>query len=407
MTTTSQSGTTYESAIRAALGPFTSGPSRDIELHDAAGCVLAEAVLADRDLPPFNRAMLDGYAVRAAEVAPGCALPVAAEIHAGHTLEQPVAEGACVAIATGAAVPPPFDAVVPHEQSDRGNPVSFTIDAVESGSAIHARGADARRGDIVVENGTTLAAHHLGIAASVGAARLRVIAPPRVAVLTSGDEVRAYADPVEPHEIRNSNGVMLTELMRAMGVRDVTHHHVRDDHDETIRAVGDALAGSELLITVGGVSAGSRDWFPHAFDAHNVSPLVSGAAIQPGRPIRVGLAPDNRAVVALPGNPVSALVCAHLFVWPILRRQAGKSADLPWRTVTLAEPVTPNPKRQAFRPARLVSDGRAVVPEWAGSGDLAHTATTDGVLALPTQDRQLGENTTLEFLPWAGSMAER
>lgn len=405
MKTTSQSGTAYELAIRAALGPFTSGLTRDIELQDAVGCVLAEAVCADRDLPPFNRAMLDGYAVRAADIAPGCALPVAAEIHAGHTLAHPVPEGACVAIATGAAVPPPFNAVIPHEQSDRGNPVSFTIDAVEPGSAVHARGADARQSDVVVENGVTLAAHHLGIAASVGAARLRVVAPPRVVVLTSGDEVRPYADSVEPHEIRNSNAVMLTALLRAMGARDVAHQHVRDDRDETVHVVGEALAGSELVMTVGGVSAGRRDWFPDAFDAHNVEPLVTGAAIQPGKPIRVGYVRDNHPVVALPGNPVSALACAQLFVWPILRRLAGKAADLPWRTVTLAEPVMPNPKRQAFRPARLVSDNQAVVLRWAGSGDLVHTATSDGLLALPAHDEQIGEGATLDFLPWAGFTA--
>ena len=230
---------------------------------------------------------MDGYAVRAADIGTVEAFPVAGRVAAGHAPTTTVEAGQCVAIATGAPMPTGADSVVQHELSDRGDPVRFTLDSLRPGNAVHPRGADAKQGETLVASGVLLGAQHLGIAATAGAIALRVARRPRVRVLTSGDEVRPAGEPVEAHQIRNSNWPMTCALLARMGVEPVGHSHVADERQDTVDAVGQALDDADVLITVGGVSAGERDWFPDAFDANNVQVSLRGAAIQPGRPILV------------------------------------------------------------------------------------------------------------------------
>jgi molybdopterin molybdotransferase len=351
-------------------------------------------------MPPFDRAQMDGYAVRAAEVGRVEAFPVAHTIPAGRPADVAVPAGACVKIATGAPVPADVDAVVPHEESDRADPVRFSITRVEPGRAIHPRGADAKAGDELMATATVLAAHHLGIAAVVGCTTLTVAARPRAVVLTSGDEVVAPDAAPAAHQTRNSNAPQTRALLARCGTCPAGHVHVPDERDATITAVDDALATHDLVVTVGGISAGERDHFPDAFAHHGVEFALRGAAIQPGKPVIVGHAPGGAVVVGLPGNPVSGLVCGCIFLRPIVRRLLGLDPALPWRPVELAAPVRPNPRRRAFRPARLRADGRAEVPAWAGSGDLAHTARTHGVVELPVQDDAVPAGTVVRYLAW-------
>jgi molybdopterin molybdotransferase len=391
----------YGEALRLALGAaHPTGGTETLDLCDALGRVLREAIAADRDLPPFNRAQMDGYALRAAELGRYPSFRVAATIAAGQPANVRVAPGHCVAIATGAPLPEDTDTVVQHEQSDRGNPVRFTSSDVPRGHAVHARGADARRGDTLVAAGTVLGPQHVGIAAAVGRQKLVVAHRPRALVLTSGDEVVHPGAAVAGHQIRNSNAPMLAGLLRRMGAEPIGHRHLPDRPGETSEALRGALAAADLVVTVGGVSAGERDCFPEAFREHGIEIALRGAAIQPGRPVIVGRAPGGAIIVGLPGNPVSVLACACLFVWPIVRVMLGLDAALPWRVVELAERVTPNARRRAFRPAILEDHDRARVPAWAGSGDLAHTAPTAGLVELPVQAETVPAGTVLRFLPW-------
>jgi molybdopterin molybdotransferase len=402
----------YDDALRGALASVRAlGDTEPVPVADAAGRTLAEPVVADRPLPPFDRAQMDGYALRADEVGTIDAWPVVATIAAGASPDVTVPAGHCVAIATGAALPADVDTVIPHEESDRGDPVRFTVSRVTRGRAVHPRGADADAGDELVARGTILASHHLGIATAVGAERVTVARRPRAIVLSSGDELRLPGEPVETHQIRNSNGPMIAALLERLGAEpvgatddersesSVLFPIVRDERDETIAAVGAALA-HDLVITIGGISAGERDHFPAAFDAHGVERSLAGAAIQPGKPVIVGRAPGGAVVVGLPGNPVSALACTCLFAWPIVRVMLGMDPALPWRDAALAESVKPNPRRRAFRPAVAGADGRVTVPAWAGSGDLAHTAPTDGLAELPVQGEPVEPGVPVRFLPW-------
>ena len=392
----------YDAAIQAALSmvhPIVATES--IPLDRALGRVLAEDILADRDVPPFHRAQMDGYALRAQDYRPDTPFPVVGHVAAGMPGTIAVPPGSCVSIATGAPLPPDVDAVIQHELSDRQDPVHFSAEDLAPGNAVHPRGADASDGAMVVSSGTVLAPHHLGILAAVGSTTVACVRPPRVTLLTSGDEVRSPDDAVATHEIRNSNQIQLIALFQRMGAAIARAEHLPDDEARTVDTVARALDDSDLVVTVGGVSAGTRDFFPIAFDAANVRRAVKGAAIQPGKPVVVGAAEHHSMVVALPGNPVSALACACLFAWPVLRALQGLPPDLPWRTIKLAESVRPNARRRAFRPARLCADqNSAIVPTWHGSGDLIHTATTDGLVRLPVQSEPVEPGTALSFLPW-------
>ncbi|MEE8153992.1 MAG: molybdopterin molybdotransferase MoeA [Phycisphaerales bacterium] len=391
----------YREALRQALTgiePFHEVQS--VALNTAAGRVLRESIAADRDLPPFDRAQMDGYALRAAEVGRIEAWPVVHTISAGMSAQLDVPTGACVAIATGAPLPGDVDTVIQHELSDRSDPVRFTIDSIEPGHAVHRRGADAKRGDVLVDEDTLLGSQQIGIAAIVGKSQLAVARRPRAIVLTSGDEVLPIDQPLRNYQIRNSNGPMVRELLRRIGADPTEHRHILDDREATIGSVGDALERCELLITVGGISAGERDYFPASFKAYGVESSLHGAAIQPGRPIFVGRPPNGAIIIGLPGNPVSVLACTCLFIWPIVRTLLGLEPSLPWRTLELAEVVTPNPNRRAYRPAALLDNDRAKVPPWAGSGDLVHTAGTDGLIELPVQPEPVPPGTRVRFLPY-------
>ncbi len=391
----------YPEALKRALeGVEPLGETETVDASAAVGRVLSRPVIADRPLPPIDRAQMDGYAVRSADLARGAALPVTGSIAAGQPAPTAVPAGKCVAIATGAPLPADLDAVIPHELSDRGNPVRFTIETIEPGHAIHRRGADAGSGDLLVPAGTILGARHLGIAATSGGCRLDVARRPRANVLTSGDEIRPADQVVADHQVRNANAPMIRQMLAAIGADPIAHVHVFDDLEATVDSVGRALERCDLLITVGGISAGDRDFIPAAFERHGVTASLSGAAIQPGRPITVGRSPGGVVVVGLPGNPVSVLACMCLFCWPIVRVMLGLAPTLGWRERRLAEGVMPNSRRRAFRPAILDADERARVPRWAGSGDLAHTAGTAGLLELPVQAEEVRPGSALRFLPW-------
>ena len=378
--------------------------SECIPIDETGGRILAEAICADRDLPPFNRSAMDGYALRHADLAPGGTLPCCGHIAAGQPGDRTVAPGTCIAIATGAPVPDELDIVIPHEQTDRGDrdgrPVEFQATDRATGYAIHPRGADARAGDTLVPSGTCIEADHIGLAATVGCTTLRVSCKPRVVLLTSGDEVVSVETQPAAHQIRNGNGPMLRSLAVRMGAEVIDHHHLHDEPDAVRAALDCALQNADVVVTVGGISAGDRDFIPDQLAALGVIPLVTGAAIQPGKPVRIGHDDDGTFVVSLPGNPVSVLATACLFLWPLLHRLSGETRELPWRTVTLGSPVRANPRRSQFRPANLESTGMATVPSWSGSGDLVHASTTDGLLALPRQEDAVPEGTRLEFLQW-------
>ncbi|MBC8201125.1 MAG: molybdopterin molybdotransferase MoeA [Planctomycetes bacterium] len=394
---------TYNEALNAALtNTVKVSTIESVDLASAARRILAEDIVADRDLPPFNRSQMDGYAVVASEVKSGVKMRVVGEVAAGATFEGEYAPNTCVSIATGAPVPDCFDAVVQHELTDKGSDVvEFHCDDVKQGKSIHKQGVDAKAEDVLVAEHIKLAPQHIGIAASVGLHEIKVLSKPKVVVITSGDEVIPPEETPLPHQIRNGNNAMVAAVFATLGCDVVDSHHVLDDPEATEAAIAKSLDGHcDLVVTIGGVSAGKRDFFPATFANSGIELAVKGANIQPGKPVIVGKH-TNAVVLGLPGNPVSALVCCCVFGWPIVRKLQGISPELPWQNAPLATNVQPNPNRRCFRPCQLV-DGTVAVPTWQGSGDLVHTATTHGLVQLPPSTIELreGEPVSCIAYPW-------
>ncbi|MCH2161801.1 MAG: molybdopterin molybdotransferase MoeA [Phycisphaerales bacterium] len=391
----------YPEALAATLSAsWQASATECIELKQASGRVLADPITADRDLPPFDRAAMDGYALSCGDLENSDALPCAGFISAGDADAPEVPEGWCVGIATGAPVPPGLDAVAPHEWTDRGDPVCFERKPVP-GDSIHCRGSDAAQADTLVPSGTRLDAVAIGLAATVGASTVNVHRHPRVLVLSSGDEVVPIDTAPQPHQVRNSNLQMIAHLLTRMGADIIDARWLPDD----VALAQEAISGTEadVVVTIGGISEGKRDAFRDAIESLGAHVLIRGAAIQPGRPIQVAsmdIEGTPRPILSLPGNPVSAVSTACLFAWPVLKSLQGDHSSLPWTTGILGSSAQRHRSRRRFRPATLDKNGRLHVPHWQGSGDLAHAQGTAGLIDIAPGQADLPADSTVRWLPW-------
>jgi molybdopterin molybdotransferase len=263
---------------------------------------------------------------------------------------------------------------------------------------VHPRAADAQRGHVLIEAGQRLSAAEIGIAAMNGHQSVRVRSRPRVAILTSGDEVvPAGSDPAD-HQIRNSNHPMVAMLAHRAGGRCVLHRHLADEPDAVRAALHAAAEQADILVTTGGISAGLHDYLPDSLEQLGCNWKFTGVAVKPGKPARV-CELNGTQVVCLPGNPVSALVTGTLFFVPMLRSLLGLTPGPRWRLVRLAAAHSATPHRTLLRPAHLHSPDTASLPHWHGSGDLVHVAGTRGMVRLPLQET-VEAGTEVPFTRW-------
>ncbi len=391
----------YQEALDAAISPsWLKTPVVRVDLEEARDHVLAESLIADRDIPPFNRAAMDGYAIRHGDLSTD--VPIACDrfISAGTMSDMETPRGTCVRIATGAPVPADLDTVIPHEMSDRGSPVTFQA-SVEHGNAIHARGSDAKAGDVICPAGTSLRPVELGLAATIGRTSLMVHQPARIAIVTSGDEIVPIDRRPDAHQIRNSNLTMIRSLLETMGGDVTSTRWVPDDEKVTMEAI--TVEDVDMVITIGGISAGERDAFRGPIDSIAGLSPVRGVAMQPGRPVWVTGTQVNgqwRPIISLPGNPVSALSTCCLFVWPLMKLLHGMSAELPWSTGQLGSETRRNPRRRRFRPVCTDALGMLHVPHWQGSGDLVHASLTRGLVDIEAGSQPMQAGTLVRWLPW-------
>lgn len=349
--------------------------------------VLAVDVIADRDSPPFAKSLRDGYAVRAADCVGVAELRVIEEIAAGVIPKETVGAGECARIFTGAPIPDGADAVVMQEDTEvAGARVRITDTAVRPGQYVFPRGAEMRAGDVVVAAGTRLTPAAVGVLASVGCVEVPAFPWPRVSVLATGDELVDVTAKPAAGQIRNSNGPML--VAQAVGAGAVARDGgiARDTADELRAKIGEALAGSDVVLLAGGVSAGKFDLVPGVLQELGVEPHFHKVRMKPGKPLFFGTTGDS-LVFGLPGNPVSAFVCFELFVRPALRKLAGDLNPGP-RIIPLplATAVAESNDRPTYRPATLepADAGWAVRPlPWAGAPDLRGLQPADALMVLP------------------------
>ena len=365
------------------------------DLLSALDRVLAEPVLADRDIPPFPRSTRDGFALRSADLSRiPATLDVIGEIRAGEALEKIPAEVAsrqAVAIMTGAPVPAGADAVVMVEYtSQRGKQVEITRQ-VASGENIVPCGAEARQGSPLIDRGTRLHEAAIALAASVGRSKLPVYQRPRVAVLTTGDEIVGIDDVPGPTQIRNSNSYSLAVQIQKAGGEPLLLP-IAPDEPKRLRELIEEGLQCNLLLMTGGVSMGRYDLVEQVLSEMPAEFFFTGAKIQPGRPVvfgRCGVPSREKATYffGLPGNPVSTMVTFELFARPMLEALAGMTPrKLTFVHAKLKSEIKVKPGLKRFLPAILSGEFESsqveLVP-WQGSGDIAATARANCYIVIP------------------------
>ena len=395
---------TIDEALQRVLSAVIPLSTEMVAIDDGEGRILAAEVRAHGDVPPFACSAMDGYAIIAGPA--GRRLQVTGESRAGTPSPTPVTEGAAVRISTGAAVPPGATAVIPQELVTAGGDVIETEADVAPGEHIRGPGEDIRDGTQVLDAGQRLDPVALGAAVAAGAGLLAVSRRPRVAVLCTGDELRAPGEPLGPGEIHNSNAPMLTGLARAGGALAGSAVRLPDDRGATERGIAEALGVSDVVILSGGVSVGPHDHVKPALEALGVRETFWGVALQPGKPTWFGVHPKGVLVFGLPGNPVSAVVTFSLFVAPALARLQGAAPPgPPHPSATLAVDVRRNPRReQAVRVTLALSDdGLRATPNGAqGSHILSSLLGADALAMIPQGEGTLSAGTTVALRALAG-----
>ena len=389
-------------------------------LADALGCVLAEDALADLDSPPFDKALMDGFAVRSADVAAGATtLRIIGEIMAGQVSPKPLGRNEAIRIMTGAPIPEGADAVVPVEETRLLEKQSCSEVIIEgaagAGRSILQRGASLRRGDRVLRAGCRLRAQEIGALAELGRAEVSVFPAPRVAVLATGEELVDIAETPGPGQIRNSNEAMLVAQMRQMGAEPVPLGVARDNVADLREKISRGL-NCDMLLLSGGVSAGKLDLVPSVLAELGVRQVFHKVRVKPGQPIWFGVCDSQTdrpltsgrdtpcCVFGLPGNPVSSMVCCELFVRTAIRRMTGiePAEATPIRARLMCE-FSSSGNRPTYHPARweLTDAGAVVEPvKWAGSADLAATTGANGLVLFPEGGRSYSAGTILDVYAW-------
>lgn len=388
------------SALEIVLGRASPLPTEIVLLQQAPGRVLAEPVASDIDLPPYTKALMDGYAVRSADCVSPTVLTVIEEVAAGRLPTLVVGPGDATRIMTGAPVPDGADAVIPHEETEAaGNSVRLRR-AVKAGESILPRGREMRTGEVVVPVGTRLTPQAIGLLAAVGRTGVRVHRAPKLAILATGDELVEAAERPGPGQIRNSNGPMLWALAGRAGAAVEYLGIAPDEREGLRRLVARGLDSADVLVLAGGVSAGKFDLVPEVLKELGVTAHFHKVRLKPGKPLLFGTR-ESALVFGLPGNPVSSFVGFELFVRPALRKMMGEALPGPvFVPVPLAGPVTAKNDRPTYAPARLeTTDGYRVRPsDWFGSADLRGLLTADALVSVPPGSVQMAAGESLPTL---------
>jgi molybdopterin molybdotransferase len=358
--------------------------AEEIAFSDALGRVLAEDVRADRDFPPYHRSAMDGIAIKATDFTNGRRVfDIVGQQVAGISQLSLQGEGACLEVMTGAVLPAKADTVIRYEDTDIQNgKARVTIDQVTAGANIHRQGTDGVKDSLMIATGKVINIGDIGILASVGKARLKVWKLPKVAVISTGDELVDVNETPEPYQVRKSNVHTLSVLLKSHGI---THEllHFNDDFDAIKTGLEQAIKSHDVIMLSGGVSKGKKDFIPSALEAVGVKPYFHRVRQRPGKPLWFG-GNDEVTVFGFPGNPVSTLASYTVYFSRWL--SASLNISLKPEYAELGETITFKPDLDYFLPVSIKNKGsnkQAIPHKGHGSGDLVNLSKMDGFLWIP------------------------
>jgi len=371
-------------AIRVILHNTKLLPVEIVPLQNAVGRVLRENIVSDRDQPPFNKCLMDGIGISYEAWQKGRrTFHVEAVVPPG-IAPKPLKDPAdCVRIMTGAVIPKGCDCIIPVEQihleGDTAQSKDWTM--IKKHQFIRLQAADGKKGETLLKSGCRLWAVHIGIAASVGKARVKVSALPKIAVISTGDELVDIQKPVKQYQTRLSNSYALQALLSQAQLGDVQIFHLRDNEKQMLQSIKDILSKFDILILSGGVSMGEFDYVPKVLTQLGIKQFFHKVSQKPGKPFWFGMAKNSKPVFALPGNPVSTQICAYRYVIPYLKKAGGLEVKQEFMTVT--DRVNIQSDLTHFLP---VAQGRLITT--GGSGDFASLAQADGFIEYESHKAQ-------------------
>jgi molybdopterin molybdotransferase len=403
---------TYKQALDSVLPIVRVTETHTVSLASVSGEVLARDVYADRNIPPFPRAEMDGYAVAWTGKEVERSFRVVGTVNPGGTWNGDPADSDCIKIMTGAMVPLPFDTVIQVElaEVEPGGAIRFT-EPVRRGENIAKEGEDVRKGSLLIPAGTLLSPHHVATLSSTGQWEVPVYKRPSVGIMATGSELVEPWETAQGPMIRNSNSHFLLSALKEFGFDKVLYLGiVPDDRDQILSKIREGL-DCDFLILSGGVSVGDVDIVPDCLDACGVRKILHKVAVKPGKPIFVGESPGGGIVVGLPGNPVAVMVHFHMFIRPLLLKASGAAEYLPKPIhLPLAKSAANKSGRKKFAIARLESSGGenrvAEIPSH-GSGDFVSACRADGVFEIPLGTVELPAGHIVLFYPiWGNFLSD-
>lgn len=392
---------TVDEALSIVLGRVKPLDIESVALEDAQGRILAEDVIADIDLPPFDRARMDGYALRSTDVKTAPArLRSVGEIAAGASFDGMLAAGEAIKIFTGAPVPRGADAVQKVEVTESDGQSVVIKESVSLGQFITPRASEVKAGEVVAERGREIGPAEMAVLASFGYSRVRVALRPRVAVISTGSELVSVSQKPSAAQIRNSNSYTIGAYAARAGAAVDNIGTVRDTTEE-VRAIIEASRSKDVVITSGGVSMGDYDLVKAVLVDLGAEIYFDKVSIRPGKPTvfaRFG----ETYFFGLPGNPVSTSVTFNVFARPALRKMQGENSPmLTTAQAELARPVKDSSSRRSYLPARLfIENGRAKAEtlKWGGSSDLVAFMRANALIIVPEETHEIAEGETVEVM---------
>jgi molybdopterin molybdotransferase len=396
---------TTAEALEAVLVATPTFPTEVVPAAEASGRVLRQVVRAERDQPPFDRVMMDGIAVAWSDYSGGQRVfPVQAMQAAGDDVLT-LKDGHCIEIMTGASLPERADCIIPVERitvSDSGAEIEADYE-VKKDRFVHPRGSDFATGAHLLTPGKRISPLDIAVIASCGQTTVEVAADPVIRVISTGNELVAAGEPIAAQQIRMSNGPALSALLSCHGHKRVDHDHIVDDIDALRDRLAQHLQDADVLILSGGVSMGQADYVPEVLADLDVEVVFHKVSQRPGLPMWFGKGSDGQIVFALPGNPVSALVCCRHYVIPALARASAVTEAAP-EFAALASNVAFKPALTCFQPVKLVSSAAgqtlAMPVKTNTSGDFASLSATDGYVELNKEQTNFPAGSPVILYRW-------